>query len=443
MRVQMWRGNEGSITRTERSWFRHRAHWARLTVLTGLLVFSACGDDDGVDSPQPPIDSPEPPVDSPEPPVDSPEPPAYLIQNEIQGQDGRTVFVHVLPSLTAELDLSRTREFSGVSRARAAFGKVFVFEGESGEISRYAVTSEPALEFEDRFSLAPLGITVFNPSIVFISETRAYTFSADTRQVAVWNPERMEIIDSIDLDGELASPAFFGLTDMTLSSDGSVVFLPYVAFDFATNEAGLTEATVIVLSASESEVITVLSDPRCPPGRIGVVDPQSGDYIFVGDGFWGVVPNFAVNGPTPSSCLLRVPAGSTSFDPDWSIPGAALSPEGFVDIDYLRVVGDRFVALVRDDAPPTDVGTFLSESMWQPYVGSTADWVGEAATPAPGVTTFFGDVHIVDEEFILTPVNILDRASDAAAFIYRVDENDAIQDINEGVGSITWVERIR
>ncbi len=371
---------------------------------------------------------------------------AYLVQVETQTPDGtRFVYLNVLESLTDEIDLSQALELGGASRLRTAFGKVYAFNSEDLVVTRFGVNQDRSIVEEDRFTMSNTGIQAYSGNVVFISESLAVLVDGPTRQFIWWNPTSLEVVGTTAFPESGLGDAP-GAGQASLSSDGQHLIVPLTDLDFATLEAS-HGARAIVVSVESQEVVGVPFDSRCPYSQRGVVDPISGDYIYVGDAFSGFATHYSVPN-AGTGCLLRIRAGETSFDQTWRIDATTMTPEGFGDLASLIVSGDQFFAIFRDEnrAPIADVenpgfyfggpGTFF-----RPYIGSTSDWQGSRVSGFED-TNLFGFPVVVDGQFLLSPADITDRGPDVVSDLFGVVEG-SFERLTQTSGFIRTIVRIR
>ena len=126
---------------------------------------------------------------------------AFLATQRIFTQDGRFVAAQVVSQLDGqELDASQSLELSGFSRTYVFNGKLFVFDGETLQVTRYAIDDDLQLTEDGRFSMMGVGITRFAPTTVFINPTRAI-YVGDEEIAVVFNPEAMVITSTFDIPG--------------------------------------------------------------------------------------------------------------------------------------------------------------------------------------------------------------------------------------------------
>lgn len=372
-------------------------------------------------------------------------PPAYLVQSGIQTPDGRTVYMSVLGSLRDPIDLARAVELGSSSRVRTAFGKVFAFNSETLEVTRFAVGDDLAVAEEDRFTMSPAGIGRYGWSITFVNQQLALYTDVDTRQFIFWNPTAMEVVEAVPFADDI--PMVNDAGRAHVSSDGQHIIVPFnhQSFEDLSTVPG---ARAAVLSVASRSLVNVAYDERCPYSNQGFVDPSTGDYVYVGDALYGFSTHFGVP-PERSACLLRIRAGDTDFDPGWVRNGSELNADGFTDVGAVTVAGDQFLAVVRDEtaAPIADIPTpfsyFGGEGvLFRPYIGSTSDWIG-ARVRGLEERSFFGFPFVVDDRFVLSPVDTTARDSSAVVEVFDVTADGTFRKLTETVGFIQEIARIR
>lgn len=366
------------------------------------------------------------------------EPPVYMLQTLFQTPDGRTVLVHLVNDLEAPLDRSKAIEFSGASRARVGLGKLFTFDSETLEVTKWDVGDDLVPVELDKFSMQPTGITGFNGNVTFISETKAININGGARAFIVWNPETMEIVTTVPFTSDF--PPSIRSGQAVLSEDGELLYVPLMGLDLATLDT-VPGAHVAVFSTSSNTVEKVAVDTRAPGGDGMFVHPQTGDFIYVGDGLGGFARYFATpNDVAPA--LLRIKKGETSFDPDWMKTGSELNSRGFSDIGGfggLLALGDRFVMATRDEDLSADPSTFqmnpfdfLRESVYSIFAGPLDDWLATPVTGADGDNVIFASYN-VDGRFI---------AAGQSGKLYFINEQNALVEFNQLTVDSASLERV-
>jgi hypothetical protein len=410
-----------------------RAARARNLLCSALaLTLLACGDDASEDNPDggPPGDGSEDPDAEP-----GEESAAYIVVTRVVNPDGRSVYLSVLPSLDATtIDLSEAVEVSGLSRAFAYDGAVFIMDGETGQIARNEVDDERRLSETARFSMANLGITGFSSAFAFISPTRAYYIDATNQQVVVWNPQAMEITGTFDVP-ELAREDFNTAVETPQVANGRVIS----AIGWGNLDQGTFHPAVglLVLDAEADKLVGLFEDDRCAIGGGGFFDDK-GDFYVIGDTSNGAYEAFGPDS-VPDACLLRLPAGANEFDPDFVERMTDLAENPY--FSGLTGTADRRL-LTRGFDPEFDISEvkdsseYLSLKAWR---WRLIDLDGRAATEValPAHVLSFGPFS-VDDGFLLTQFD-----EDAQQTqLYRLDGDEPVESVTTP-GEIQYAARIR
>ncbi len=244
-------------------------------------------------------------------------PPAYLFVNRVRTGFARTNYISILPDLEArEIDLDAAVEVFGPSRFRIYDGDVFVFEGETGEVARYEVAEDLSLEEVGRFSMAGEGVQgFFYLSIAFLSPERAYYVDPAQGRVILWNPQAMEITNTLEVPDLVKED--YPVTTVGLSKVvGEYVVTP-VSWRTSNQSRAIYESVLLVLSATDDEVVTIARDARCGVSSTGIV--HDGAYYILGDWDGGVYSVLRPDEGLPEPCMLRWQPGAQEFDPDYEL----------------------------------------------------------------------------------------------------------------------------
>lgn len=367
----------------------------------------------------------------------------FLVANRVRTPDSRTTFASILPELdVGQVDLGGAREFSGVSRARAYGGKVFVFDGESGVVTRFVVEGDELIEdvladgSRARFSMMREGVTSFTSQIIFLSDERAYyvdTLAFD--QVVVWNPTTMAVTSTFPAP-QLAREGFSSTTGGTLVALDDVVAMPISWADFVDTTFAPV-AAMIVFSATEDRVIGLIEDDRCVISRSAFVDDES--IFLMADTGGGVADLFVEPGSLPPPCLLRWSPGDTAFDPDFYRDLRAIADVPFVSGAVARGDGTFVTQLYTSTIDPStlDPQELIDLSLWQ---WGIIDWRNDTSTlieeiPLGGVSR---EGWVIDDRYLIP------QFDDEGAFsvLFDVDESGATELLSIA-GEFQSVERIR
>jgi hypothetical protein len=301
----------------------HAAESALALGATLLLLLGSCEEDDGPNGT--PTDPGAASVGSGDGGGGNAGPrPLYAIANEVYGADTSTTYVNVLPSLDVkDIDYGKAREYAG-GRAHIATigGRLFVSAPESPVITRFSVSDAGVLTEDGRLSFANFGfkaVAVDEWGNIFLSDTKAYLFNSDEGSTVIWNPTTMEIT------GEINSPE---LVRDVLTLDGSppvlygnrlyrtIYWTDWKAYTFST------DLFLAIYDIENDKLLELIKETRCPALNNRVVKDEQGNLYF-GNWIWNVSATL-VKG-APNSCALRMAAGSSRFDADWTLPYASLT----------------------------------------------------------------------------------------------------------------------
>lgn len=353
--------------------------------------------------------------------------------------DGRFILVNVVSDLEEQdLVLEEALPANGLSRARAFDGKLFVFDGERGEIARFEVESDGTFVEEDRLSMTRLGVTRFISSTVFISSTRAQYIDTTLDQVILFNPETMTITGNYlvpelnrgeELRSRIQAPERIGdelFSNVRWFSGETLRFDPQV--------------TVLVFSATDDRLLRVVEDARCAVAGAGFVD--QGEFYVVGEYEEGTFDVFGIPEDAPPPCVLRVGPGYTSFDPGFALDlRATVGAPQFAG--GLRVRDGVFaVQSYQSDIDPTSFPTpqeYNAANVWRWTLVNYEQQTATVLEDLPlGETTPFGPYRI--DEQLYVPVF---DATDGSSVLYRVNEDGSVVPSLRSRGQIIGLERIR
>ena len=367
---------------------------------------------------------------------------SFLLVNRIRTPDARAIFLTVLPSLDAG-SIERSAlglEVPGLSRGRVYNGKVYVFDGESGVISRYAVQGDRfVLDVLDdggeaRFSMAGEGVTRFTTTIAFINSERAYYIDTlSQNQVVVWNPTEMTVTSTFPVP-ELVREGFSTTgSNILVLGDLVIMGLSWLNEDQATI---VPSTAMIVLSATQDVVVGLLEDDRCASTRALFVD--EGDVYAMADANSGLAELFAPSGTIPPPCLLRWVPGEEDFDPDFYRDLTEVVDEPLVSGALGRGDGTFVTQAYTSDIDFSTLEPLelLDDALWQ---WSVVDFRAETATLIesipPGGISSIG--WIIDGEYLVPE---FDDAGGTSS-LFRIDGPNVVELLSVP-GEIFGVERI-
>lgn len=318
--------------------------------------------------------------------------PAVVVTAQIVTPTDYLTFVRAFPDVPeGDVDFSGFREF-GNANTYLNEGKLFVEQ--DGVVQRFDVNEDLELVEGPRFSWADFGIATAEASYtVFVSGTRAYTFAPQLGVVVVWDPDAMVRTGVIDIDFPERP-----VGSQTWASSGHVVDGNVVWNVFSGSFETLvphTAVTLTIANANSDEPLTVLEDARCLPGGPAFVDEQ-GDYYVHGGGFFGYF--YAYGGvPDARTCVLRMNAGETRFDPDYELDYKEVTGS-YVNTPWIQVTEDQYVTRAWDPAIPVPESPddFWAGEGLRPLLVDLSERTAEPYPDLEGVIDVDGETRIVD-----------------------------------------------
>jgi hypothetical protein len=245
--------------------------------------------------------------------------PLYAVTSTVFTADMPVSYLTVVNSLApgAPIDLRNSMEFGGDARAYGPEGRdvVYMTSTEDGTMTEVRIEPDGSLRLGRVVSFGNHGINQTTGGNVhhFMSPSKAYFVSQQTLQIVVWNPAEMTIVTTIPLpqetDAARQSVAFYP-RPIVVGDQLVLISSGYDESDIATT------ATVTVVDTALDLVVDTTTETRCFNMLQSAVDAQ-GDRYFASGSLGGAL-HFLFPEQAPAPCLLRMRAGETSFDPDWS-----------------------------------------------------------------------------------------------------------------------------
>ena len=271
------------------------------------LLFTACDEDD-----QPGGDP------------NQVEGPLYVVSNTVFTPDGSNAYITVVSDLDDSsvkiTDLSQFLEFSGSARAYGLPGQdvVYVTSDEKGTMTEVTFAPDGAASIEREVSFAGVGVnqTSGGNVNVFFSSTKAYHINQNTLEVIVWNPDDMELIDTfplgLGLDPGMGFRAFLQ-SPILVGKQLVLLSLQSIQDSNVTNASG-TDITII--DTDNDVVVSNTSEPR-GNSFLSHVSDAAGNLYFATSPLQAS-HHFLRPDEVAAPIILRMLAGETTFDPDWS-----------------------------------------------------------------------------------------------------------------------------
>lgn len=279
----------------------------------------------------------------------------------------RTTYIQTIPSLDIDQVTNDSAiELPGNGIHLAQGGHVYVGLAEEPTMVRYTPDADGTLRENGRVSFLNLGLTGTGFGNAFVSDTKAYMVSEEQYVAVVWNPDTMEIIDTIDLS--YLQKDGFDAEFWTVTYYQGRVYVPvrYANWDdFVIDKS----VTLVIIDAETDTILATATDSRCHSGGRPVFT-SSGDAYVMADGRNWSAQLFATVGSSevPTNCLLRIRAGALEFDPDYlvEIPTLTEGLEVATELETgLDGSGVAFAKMFYPDALPAEVPIATDFVFWE------------------------------------------------------------------------------
>jgi hypothetical protein len=331
--------------------------------------------------------------------------PLYAVMFEVFAADeGSDSYLSVFDSLDIqELDTKKSREFAGGRAFLQAYDNaVFVGEPTAPTILRFVLDDAGELKQAGELSLANYGLndaSIDDWVVNFISPSKAYFFNPESGVTIIWDPAKMEI------KGEIAAPEGY-LRDgwLTQSSPavvrGNKLYRPI----YWDEEAKRSEdQRLLVYNTDSDELIESFKETRCTPGNRGFAAEDG--TIYFSSWIWAVSDTL-LHGAA-KNCVLRIPADSDSYDPEWSLTYADIA-DGREGAMFTYVgKGKAIVSIFHDEEvtydETTDPYELASHPEWEIF---NVDLEARTITPLEGIplnTGAYTPVTLDGRLFLMVP----------------------------------------
>jgi hypothetical protein len=245
--------------------------------------------------------------------------PLYAIMYEVYDDSGSTSYLSLLDSLERDqIDLDAAIEYGrGRAFIQSYGGWLFVGDAETPTVNRYSLDEGGQLHFDGEIGFSNYGLrkgSFDSWNVTFINPNKAYLFDFVEGTTIIWNPTTLEII------GDIPAHEEFHREGWSLEGTPGVVRdgLLFRTFDWANYDeaAYSTDILLGVYDVETDELVKLESETRCPvPGNL-VHQDETGN-IYFSNWVWPVAGSIMRG--APDSCVLRINAGETSFDPEWAL----------------------------------------------------------------------------------------------------------------------------
>lgn len=333
--------------------------------------------------------------------------PIYAVMYEIYDDTGSNAYLSLLSSLDIDaVDPSTAREYIGGRAYMQAYnGWVFVGEPGAPTVHRYSVSASGALEDEQTISFANYGLdagVIDAWSLEFISPTKAYLFDWREGTHIVWDPTAMTI------SGEISPPAEFLREGLSMDGSPAIVrgdrmyrSIFWADYDTATYS---TDHILAVYDVENDELIETITETRCPaPGNLTHAD-EAGNLYF-SNWIWPIAGTLLND--APQSCVLRIPVGSDTFDPTWTLSYAELSG-GHEGAMFTHLGEDQGLVAIFDESrttieEDTDPWALAGSPVWQIWNVDLSAGTGAPVEGIPDNTGAYTPAFLGDRTFLMVP----------------------------------------
>lgn len=353
--------------------------------------------------------------------------PLYAIMYEVYDDSGSTSYLSLLDSLDADaIDLDQAIEYgSGRAFIQSYNGWLFVGDAESPTVKRYSLAENGQLILDDSIGFGNYGLPegAFDSwNVTFINPNKAYLLDFIEGTTIIWNPTTMEII------GDIPAPEEFYREGLSLEGTPGVVRdgLLFRTFDWANYDeaAYSTDILLAVYDVETDQIVKLEQETRCPvPGNL--VHQDEAGNIYFSNWVWPVAGTIMRD--APESCVLRINAGETSFDPEWTLsyPDVTDGHHGamFTYIADGRALVSAFYDERTSFDETTDPWSYVGSNNWRVWDVNLNDMSG---TPLRGLDFNGGaytPVQFDGRLFLMVPGG---EEDDYATQLFEIVDGEAI-----------------
>lgn len=357
--------------------------------------------------------------DGSEPPVTS-KAAVYVVGSSVFGPEGNNSYVNVIGSLDEQtLDYSKAYEFPGSADLWVWNNKVFIADGESPVIRRYAVDDAGALALESEISFAVYGLAdAAFWNAIWVSPSKAYMANGQGEYV-IWDP----LSTPMTITGTMPHPplADRGIqklrpasTDRGVVVSGNRLYHPYYwADDSYTSYAD--DSRIAIYDTTTDQLIDVV-EAGCTGLDIATQDGAGNLYFSNWTGNVGL--SLVHRGAPP--CGAKIAAGTTAIDGSWTLSWPEVTDGR--SAAALRYSGDghALLSVFYSERTPfddsTDPWTLVGSENWRIW---RVDLQTRTAAPLDSIAWNSGATYlqrIDDLTYVLVP-----SADYSTSTVYAVD----------------------
>jgi hypothetical protein len=342
-----------------------------------------------------------------------------VVVTERESPEDSLHYLHVLETWPEDgkLDYANAIELGAFPNVYALGDAVFVHLPEDGTVRKLVVKADGTIGEDTSISFAGQGANGVSGDMIWVSETRAYFLDEASAQFIAWNPQKMEVEGSFDLDsavlkrGELPAQISRGI-----ARDGRG-FVSVSWRDWDTLEYYDSAAIGVFDAKSLEPKLEVIEDDRCASNVTTPFEGNDGYVYLMSDAALGFDALANPKRTEKALCVLRMKPGSKELDKDF-----------FVDLKEVLESPGFYAAHPMKDGK-------LLVNMWAPDVEVSSVATADDPSWYWNYPPFF-EYAIVDlERKTSIRVPDLGRAAVQWSVTIRVDNETYVQTYRDDEGS--------
>jgi hypothetical protein len=244
-----------------------------------------------------------------------------VVVTERESPDTALQYLHVLEGWPddGKLEYGKAVELGRFVNVYALGDAVFVHQPEDATVRKLVVGADGEIAEDVKVSFANQGALGVAGDMVYVSPTRAYFLDESSGQFVLWDPSKMEVLGSFDLDKDVLTRDSHAAQISRGVALGGEGFVSMSWRNWDTLEY-YDSASIGVFDATSLEpTLTVLEDDRCASNVSTPFDGGDG-YVYV---FSDAALGFdALANPMRTEkklCVLRVKPGTGELDKDFFV----------------------------------------------------------------------------------------------------------------------------
>jgi hypothetical protein len=203
-------------------------------------------------------------------------------------------------------------------------GRAYSTAAQTAVVTRYDVATNGTITPGPTVSFANFGLSggFSTRSIVLVSPTKGYLFDDTTLQAITFDPDKMTTGKAIDLSA-MKQTGYVTNFSYSIPVRNSTQIVVTAYYYDQTYSKSIPQTTVALIDTA-SDGVTVVNDTRCGDFSTIAAAPN-GDLYFASDTYAGSLNRAGGTSIAPASCMLRMAAGSNSFDPNFFVTMSTLT----------------------------------------------------------------------------------------------------------------------